>query len=595
MYVVSEMALNEYIDVTHGYFLKARLEDLRIKGDFCDVTIIVEEDMFPVHKCMMAASSDYFATMFAGRFKEEKLDVIPLEGVTASAFGEIVTYIYTGKISFDNVPIIELFEAAQLFLFENVKSASIEFILKNLKAKTCLEYLLLSERHSLLKVKNECIKFIHGHFDEIAQDKMIKELPFKIFSLIIASDKLRCKSELSVLEAICNWLPGQVHQCTEEQKTELLAEFRFGLVGEDLSRIIEKEHILGAENCKKMQFKMFDFLSNLRKQPLKSDKFNRPRGNACLVVVGGSTDYYSLSSSAVGSMDILCLHTNGNILPNAKASKKLDLPSPRTECATVSVGNFLFVLGGRSKNGVEGTVFRYDPVNNYWLQLSSMGIKRYSHAAAVLGASILVIGGFDGEDQASGSVEMYDIGEDKWQHKSDFPEKQGLAACTMDGQVYVCTHINETENKLYAYDPKGDIWLVQTKFSHGYHHIGLIQSDQTMFVLGGQQDNVYGEIKRVHNILINFAKDTMIRRVKQCMPWYISRMGVACIPGKCILVAGGLGAKAIKDNTNGYKFASHDTIQVYDLMSQTWSISHTKLSHKVASCQAEILIFPQED
>ncbi len=596
MYVVSEMALNEYIDDTHGYFLKARLEDLRMKGDFCDVTFIVEEKMFPVHKCVMAASSDYFATMFAGSFKEEKLDVIPLEGVTASAFGEIVTYIYTGKISFDNVPIIELFEAAQLFLFDNVKSASIEFILKNLKVKTCLEYLLLAERHSLPKVKSECEEFTHEHFDEIAQDKMIKELPFKTFCHIIASDKLRCKSELSVLEAICNWLPGQVQQCTDEQKTELLAEFRFGLVGEDFSRVFQKEYILGAENCKKMQIKMLDFLLNIKKQPLKSDKFNKPRGNACLVVIGGSTEKVWDPDSVIGSLDIITLHDNGKVLLKAKAPKKIDLPTPRSDCATVSVGNFLFVLGGRSKNGVEGTVHRYDPVNNYWFQLRSMGIKRYSHAAAVLGASILVIGGLDGEDQESGSVEMYDIGEDKWQHKSDFPEKkEGLAACTMDGQVYVCTGTNETENKLYAYDPKGDIWLVKTKFDHACHHMCLIQSDQTIFFIGGQRCNKNGQLAQVHIGLTSFANDTMQVCAKQSMAWCTSRMGVACIPGKCILVVGGIGCKAIKDKKEGYIFMPHDTIQVYDIESQEWSVSDTTLSHKMANCQAEILIFPQEE
>ncbi len=65
----------------------------------------------------------------------------------------------------------------------------------------------------------------------------------------------------------------------------------------------------------------------------------------------------------------------------------------------MTVGNFLFVIGGQNREGIaQNTVHRYDPINKYWLQLISMKTKWYFHAAAVVGGdSIIVIGGC-GED-----------------------------------------------------------------------------------------------------------------------------------------------------------------------------------------------------
>nr|XP_033801669.1 transcriptional regulator Kaiso isoform X2 [Geotrypetes seraphini] len=75
-----------------GTLLKS-LNEQRIHGLFCDVTIIVEDRKFRAHRNILSASSTYFHQLFsvAGQ-------VFELNFVRAEIFAEILNYIYSSKI-----------------------------------------------------------------------------------------------------------------------------------------------------------------------------------------------------------------------------------------------------------------------------------------------------------------------------------------------------------------------------------------------------------------------------------------------------------------------------------------------------------------
>lgn len=51
-----------------GSFLQG-FDQLRVEGLLCDVTLVPGDgdEVFPVHRAMMASASDYFKAMFTGR------------------------------------------------------------------------------------------------------------------------------------------------------------------------------------------------------------------------------------------------------------------------------------------------------------------------------------------------------------------------------------------------------------------------------------------------------------------------------------------------------------------------------------------------
>jgi len=53
-------------DFVHSQQLIARMNKLRKAEHLCDVTLKVEQTLFPAHRLVLAAVSDYFAAMFTG-------------------------------------------------------------------------------------------------------------------------------------------------------------------------------------------------------------------------------------------------------------------------------------------------------------------------------------------------------------------------------------------------------------------------------------------------------------------------------------------------------------------------------------------------
>lgn len=80
-------------DTQFSSALLASLNEQRIHGLFCDVTIIVEGKKFTAHKNILSASSTYFHQLFSVANQ-----VVQLTCVRADIFEEILNYIYSSKI-----------------------------------------------------------------------------------------------------------------------------------------------------------------------------------------------------------------------------------------------------------------------------------------------------------------------------------------------------------------------------------------------------------------------------------------------------------------------------------------------------------------
>ncbi|XP_075429497.1 transcriptional regulator Kaiso [Ascaphus truei] len=80
-------------DTQYADSLLHTLNDQRLQGLFCDVTVIVEDRKFRAHRNILSACSTYFHQLFsvAGQ-------VVELNFVRAEIFAEILNYIYSAKI-----------------------------------------------------------------------------------------------------------------------------------------------------------------------------------------------------------------------------------------------------------------------------------------------------------------------------------------------------------------------------------------------------------------------------------------------------------------------------------------------------------------
>ncbi|XP_072263774.1 zinc finger and BTB domain-containing protein 38 [Pyxicephalus adspersus] len=86
-------------DSLHGENLLCSLNEQRMQGFLCDVTIVVEDTKFKAHRNILAASSLYFRNHFRSQSILIQGHVLELNDLKADTFTEILNFIYSSKIA----------------------------------------------------------------------------------------------------------------------------------------------------------------------------------------------------------------------------------------------------------------------------------------------------------------------------------------------------------------------------------------------------------------------------------------------------------------------------------------------------------------
>uniref|UniRef100_A0A8D0EDR1 Zinc finger and BTB domain containing 21 n=1 Tax=Salvator merianae TaxID=96440 RepID=A0A8D0EDR1_SALMN len=89
--------LLHYINPAHAISLLSALNEERLKGQLCDVLLIVGDQKFRAHKNVLAASSEYFQTLFTKK-ENESQSVFQLDFCEPDTFDNVLNYIYSSSL-----------------------------------------------------------------------------------------------------------------------------------------------------------------------------------------------------------------------------------------------------------------------------------------------------------------------------------------------------------------------------------------------------------------------------------------------------------------------------------------------------------------
>ena len=100
--------------VANSVDLLSKFAHFRGEGEFIDVRLKVGEDVFPAHRIVLAANSDYFHAMFTDGMKESKQEVIELkdESISPDILKIVMDSIYTGDLHVNEENVFEVLAAA---------------------------------------------------------------------------------------------------------------------------------------------------------------------------------------------------------------------------------------------------------------------------------------------------------------------------------------------------------------------------------------------------------------------------------------------------------------------------------------------------
>ncbi|XP_042327168.1 zinc finger and BTB domain-containing protein 4 [Sceloporus undulatus] len=90
----------EVTDISHSSSLLVQLNEQRLRGQFCDITIIAEDTKFKAHKNILAASSPYFKEVLSeDSVCRQPGQILELPDIQAEVFSDILNFIYNSRLS----------------------------------------------------------------------------------------------------------------------------------------------------------------------------------------------------------------------------------------------------------------------------------------------------------------------------------------------------------------------------------------------------------------------------------------------------------------------------------------------------------------
>ncbi|CAK6969532.1 zinc finger and BTB domain-containing protein 21 [Scomber scombrus] len=93
-------SLVHYSNPSHALSVLGLLNEQRLRGQMCDVVLVVADQRYQAHKSVLASSSEYFQSLFT-RMDADSLKVVNLDFCEPDAFEIVLNYIYSSSLFVD--------------------------------------------------------------------------------------------------------------------------------------------------------------------------------------------------------------------------------------------------------------------------------------------------------------------------------------------------------------------------------------------------------------------------------------------------------------------------------------------------------------
>lgn len=175
------------------------------------------------------------------------------------------------------------------------------------------------------------------------------------------------------------------------------------------------------------------------------------------------------------------------------------LPQPRSRLAVVRVDQTLYAIGGETEGGaIVPSVTAYDLTTGSWRTLAPLPRPTSNLAAAVLGGAIYVAGGnhpgaAGGEPTFSDELWRYLPGENRWEAAGTLPFPLAGAALAADGaSLYLVGGWDgeSMHDEIWSLAPGGEDggaarWELVGRLAAGRAFLGATVRERLLYVIGG--------------------------------------------------------------------------------------------------------------
>lgn len=160
----------------------------------------------PVHKVILAASSDYFRGMFTCGMRESRQTRVALPFLVASELEALISCSYSGTLPLSWDSVFEITCMALQLQFQPALSLCLDFMRQEMEASSCLDVASFAEAYGMSELLEEANDFILRNFWEVSVTAKFQDLPAEKLLGILHCDALCVPSELAVFRAVSSWV-----------------------------------------------------------------------------------------------------------------------------------------------------------------------------------------------------------------------------------------------------------------------------------------------------------------------------------------------------------------------------------------------------
>lgn len=539
----------------HADNILGGLNTLRKEKTFTDVMIKVDDQEFPVHRCVLSSFSPYFRAMFTAGLAESEMDVVTLQGVEPDMIRNLVEFAYTGSITINKNNVQNLLSAANLLEVLKVRDACCKFLDRNMDESNCLGIHCFAEVHACTELMQHAKTFVLKHFQEIIESDEFTSIPEAKLVEILASDDLVVDKEETIFMAALKWLKAQ--ERVPKSFDQVLKHVRLPLLTPYFLHdvVMRTPAVTESAECRALveEAKTWHLLPDRRDTSAGHRMRSRRSAGTTQVIVsvGGEDDKVVMRSVEFWD-PITTVWKTLACLPFAVSKHGL----------VVSGHGKLYMAGGEYPDGsASRAMWRYDPVLNAWHEMAGMNVCRSELGLVMLDGCVYAVGGWEGRSRLD-SVERYDPETNSWQFVP--PLKMAVtspAVVAYDGALYVTggaiLEDGDGIELVQRYDNKTGQWTEMASMLIPRSGSAACVVDGSIYVVGGWHASTENTNKVER---YDVARNTW--EFVSCMCERRYRPAAANIGGRMYVLGGEEGLDR-----------HHDTIECYDPLTDTWAIA----------------------
>ncbi|XP_065659628.1 kelch-like protein diablo isoform X3 [Hydra vulgaris] len=492
----------------------------------CDLVLQVEDQVFPVHRSVLAACSQYFYAMFAGELKESSQSTVVLNDVKANILKQLLDFAYDGEIEIHSKNVEDILRLATQLQFIQVCDICCNFLEQQLDTMNCINIRNFATLYNCISFTSKIDIFMENNFKDVINSDEFKNLPFSVLKSLISSHKLNVVLEQDVYNAVIKWVKFDLNQ-RRNQFFALLNEVKLPLLSKKfiMQHIINEELIKSEMSCRDLLDEAKNYHLYPKMRAIFRSKRTIPRYSTVglLFAIGGKetgeqitnkVECFSMFDNSWKSLTSLWSHrqqlgvcvlkskiyaiagSDGDNRLNSVevfdwSTNSWNSSTPLQTCRSgVGVGALrgsIYALGGYDGHHCLSSVERFNPIDNKWHFIASMNFARSFPGVASLNDLIYVIGGNDGSTFLN-TCECYDPHTDKWCTINPMNNgRAGVGCAVLDGCLYVAGGYDGIKrlNLVEKYDPNTDTWVCLSPMTSCRDGVSLASYGGYIFAIGG--------------------------------------------------------------------------------------------------------------